>query len=74
MKLVALLVMLLGLWFAATLIESHTLSISTPNGVNAGAFYGFSEASASVRMSIAEPVSWLARRTFWPRRPIASDS
>ena len=31
----------------------------------------FSLASASVRMSIAEPVSWLARRTFWPRRPIA---
>ena len=22
-------------------------------------------------MSIAEPVSWLASRTFWPRRPIA---
>jgi hypothetical protein len=31
----------------------------------------FSLASASVMMSIAEPVSWLASRTFWPRRPIA---
>ncbi len=25
-------------------------------------------------MSICQPVSWLARRTFWPRRPMASDS
>ena len=25
-------------------------------------------------MSIWLPVSWLARRTFWPRRPIASES
>jgi hypothetical protein len=32
----------------------------------------FSLASASVMMSIGEPVSWLARRTFWPRRPMAS--
>ena len=31
----------------------------------------FSLASASVRMSICEVVSWLASRTFWPRRPIA---
>src|SRR3569623_1218038 len=37
-------------------------------------FWRFSEASASVRMSIALPVSCEARRTFWPRRPIASDS
>ena len=31
----------------------------------------FSLASASVRMSICEAVSWLARRKFWPRRPMA---
>jgi transcription termination/antitermination protein NusA len=29
---------------------------------------------ASVRMSMSQPVSCEARRTFWPRRPIASDS
>ena len=32
------------------------------------------DSSASVRMSIAQPVSWEARRTFWPRRPMASES
>ena len=34
----------------------------------------FSLDSASVRMSIAEPVSDEASRTFCPRRPIASES
>src|SRR6185295_14469391 len=33
-----------------------------------------SDSSCSVRMSIAQPVSIEARRTFWPRRPIASES
>ncbi len=33
-----------------------------------------SDSSCSVRMSISQPVSCEARRTFWPRRPIASDS
>src|ERR1700738_5198595 len=33
-----------------------------------------SDSSCSVRMSISQPVSCEARRTFCPRRPIASDS
>ena len=33
-----------------------------------------SDSSCSVRMSISQPVSCDARRTFWPRRPMASDS
>jgi hypothetical protein len=31
-----------------TLIESHTLSISTPGGTNEGAFYGFTQETASI--------------------------
>src|SRR3954466_10822218 len=33
-----------------------------------------SDSSCSVRMSMSQPVSCEARRTFWPRRPIASDN
>ena len=33
-----------------------------------------SDSSCSVRMSMSQPVSCEARRTFWPRRPIASES
>ena len=33
-----------------------------------------SDSSCSVRMSMSQPVSCDASRTFWPRRPIASDS
>src|SRR5712675_1097594 len=33
-----------------------------------------SDSSCSVRMSMSQPVSCEASRTFWPRRPIASDS
>ena len=44
-------------------------------GWNEGFSYcRFSLASASVMMSIALPVSWLASRTFWPPRPIACES
>jgi hypothetical protein len=32
------------------------------------------DSSSSVRMSMLSPVSWEARRTFCPRRPIASES
>ena len=33
-----------------------------------------SDSSCSVRMSMSQPVSCEASRTFWPRRPIASES
>ena len=33
-----------------------------------------SDSSCSVTMSMSQPVSWEASRTFWPRRPIASES
>ena len=37
-------------------------------------FWRRSDSSASVRMSMSQPVSCEARRTFWPRRPMASES
>ena len=33
-----------------------------------------SNSDASVMMSMSQPVSWEASRTFWPLRPMASDS
>ncbi len=37
-------------------------------------FWRRSDSSCSVRMSISQPISCEARRTFWPRRPMASES
>ena len=37
---------------------------------SANSFWRRSDSSASVRMSISQPVSCEARRTFWPRRPM----
>ena len=41
---------------------------------SANSFWRRSDSSASVMMSISQPVSCEASRTFWPRRPMASDS
>ena len=41
---------------------------------SANSFWRRSDSSASVRMSMSQPVSCEASRTFWPRRPMASDS
>ncbi len=41
---------------------------------SANSFWRRSDSSASVRMSISQPVSWEASLTFWPRLPMARDS
>ncbi|MNN08553.1 hypothetical protein D3C81_1214120 [compost metagenome] len=41
---------------------------------SANSFWRRSESCDSVMMSICQPVSCEARRTFWPRRPMASDN